>query len=68
MAGLDYARAVAFVQLGRPDQAAAACRDELNHRWNPDAERLLEQLGQPMSNPQSIPITQTENQRMVSTM
>lgn len=68
MAGLDYARAVAFVQLGRPDQAAAACREELTRRWNPDAEQLLAKLGQPMSNPQSIPRNQTANQSMVSMM
>jgi tetratricopeptide (TPR) repeat protein len=63
--GIDYARAVAFVQLGRQDQAIAACRDELNLNINPDAERLLAQLGQPASIQQTRSDSRTET-RLVS--
>jgi glycosyltransferase involved in cell wall biosynthesis len=66
--GIDYARAVAFVQLGRQDQAVAACQAELERNRNPDAERLLAELGQPVSVQQRIPVSQTVNQGLVSTM
>lgn len=67
MSGLDYARAVAFVQLGRNDQAIAACRAELNRRPNPDAEQLLTQLGQWASLEPSVSPNQTANPSIVST-
>ena len=65
--GIDYARAVAFVQIGRQDQAVAACRAELNQNSNPNAERLLAELGQPVSVQPTITHFQTENPRLVST-
>jgi hypothetical protein len=65
--GIDYARAVAFVQLGRQDQAIAACQDELNLNFNPDAEGLLAQLGQPASIQRIRSDSRTET-RLVSTM
>jgi glycosyltransferase involved in cell wall biosynthesis len=63
--GIDYSRAVAFVQLGRPDQAVAACRAELNLNLNSNAERLLAQLGQPASVQQTRADSRTET-RLVS--
>lgn len=66
MSGLDYARAVAFVQLGRPDQAVAACQAELRLRPNPDAERLLSQLGQSFPKEDSVPEIQTVHPSSVS--
>lgn len=65
--GIDYARAVAFVQLGRPDQAVAACQAELNQNPNPNAERLLAELRQPVSVQRPLHNSQTENPRLVST-
>ncbi len=65
--GIDYARAVAFVQLGRPDQAVAACQAELELNRNPGAERLLAQLGQPASVQRTRSDSRTET-RLVSTM
>ncbi len=44
---IDYARAVAFAQLGRDDQAQTACREQLHA--TPDHQRALKLLRQLLS-------------------
>ena len=65
--GIDYALAVAFVRIGRPDQAVAACRAELNLNPNTNAERLLAELGQPASVQQTLSDSHAGTPRLVST-
>jgi glycosyltransferase involved in cell wall biosynthesis len=42
---LHYARAVAFLQIGRRDQAISSCRSECRIGHHPEAEQLMGRLG-----------------------